>query len=293
MSLTAQTVQITNSLPSMHQQPVRANKRLGQHFLKHPSLARKIVAGLGLEEGDTVVEIGCGTGALTANLVGQGCRYIGVEVDDRLCSQLRRRFSAPGIEFLNRDILTLDLGEIRKRHAGNGFRVVGNLPYAISSPILQHLARHAAVMDLAVVMLQAEVADRLAARAGGRDYGVLSLIVQYHFRAEPLFIVPPQAFKPKPKVDSKVVRLVPRPHRALRPAEESLFFGFIKQAFSQRRKTLRNCLGDVQPEARARLSRTLRELGYPSTVRAEKISLTHFLQLFGALRGASRPCDLQ
>ena len=276
----------------MQQQPVRAKKRLGQHFLKHPSLARKIVAGLGLVEGDTVVEIGCGTGALTGNLVGRGCRYIGVEVDGLLCTQLRRRFSGPGIEFLNRDILTLDLGEIRKRRAGKGFRVVGNLPYAISSPILQHLARHAAVMDLAVVMLQAEVADRLAARAGGRDYGVLSLIVQYHFRAEPLFVVPPRAFKPKPKVDSKVVRLVPRPHRALRPAEESLFFGFIKQAFSQRRKTLRNCLGDVQPEAWARLSRTLRELGYPATVRAEKISLTHFLQLFGSLRGTSRTGDL-
>jgi len=277
----------------MQQQPVRANKRLGQHFLKHPSLARRIVAGLGLEEGGTVLEIGCGTGAVTANLVDQGCRYIGVEVDDRLCSQLRRRFSGPGIEFLNRDILTLDLGEIRKRHAGYGFKVVGNLPYAISSPILQHLARHAGVIDLAVVMLQAEVADRLAAGPGGRDYGVLSLIVQYHFRPEPLFVVPPQAFKPKPKVDSKVVRLVPRPRRPLRPAEESLFFVFVKQAFSQRRKTLRNCLGEVQPEAWARLSQTLLELGYPATVRAEKISLTHFLQLFDSFRRTSRPCDLQ
>lgn len=277
----------------MQQQPVRANKRLGQHFLRHPSLARKIVAGLGLEEGDTVLEIGCGTGALTGNLVGQGCRYIGVEVDALLCSQLRQRFSGPGIEFLNRDILTLDLGELGKRHAGNGFRVVGNLPYAISSPILQHLARHAGVIDLAVVMLQAEVADRLAARPGGRDYGVLSLIVQYHFRPELLFVVPPQAFKPQPKVDSKVVRLVPRLHRPLGPAEERLFFGFVKQAFSQRRKTLRNCLGEIQPEARARLAVTLRELGYAGTVRAEKISLAHFLQLFGSFRGSSRPLDLQ
>ena len=277
----------------MQQQPVRAKKRLGQHFLKHPSLARKIVSGLGLEEGDTVLEIGCGTGALTGNLVGLGCRYIGVEVDAVLCSQLHRRFSGPGIEFLNRDILTLDLGELRKRHAANGFKVVGNLPYAISSPILQHLARHAGVIDLAVVMLQAEVADRLAARPGGRDYGVLTLIVQYHFRPEPLFVVPPRAFKPKPKVDSKVVRLIPRPHRPLKPAEEGRFFGFVKQAFSQRRKTLRNCLGEVQPEAWSRLSETLRDLGYPATVRAEKISLDHFLQLFGSLQETSRPLGLQ
>ena len=269
----------------MQQQPVRAKKRLGQHFLKHPSLARKIVSGLGLEEGDTVLEIGCGTGALTGSLVGLGCRYIGVELDAVLCSRLRERYGGPGIEFLNRDILSLDLGELRKRHAGKGFRVVGNLPYAISSPILQHLARHAGVVDLAVVMLQAEVADRLAAGPGGRDYGVLSLIVQYHFRPEPLLVVPPQAFKPQPKVDSKVVRLVPRLHRPLRPAEESLFFGFVKQSFSQRRKTLRNCLGAVQPEAWERLAVTLRELGYPGMVRAEKISLAHFLQLFGALRG--------
>ncbi len=272
----------------MQQQPVRAKKRLGQHFLKHPSLARKIVAGLGLEESDTVLEIGCGAGALTVNLVGQGRRYIGVELDAGLCSLLRRRFGGPGIEFLHRDILTLDLGALRKRHAGNGFRVVGNLPYAISSPILQHLARHAAVIDLAVVMVQAEVADRLAAGPGGRDYGVLSLMVQYHFRPEPLFAVPPRAFKPKPKVDSKVVRLVPRSHRPLRPAEESLFFGFVKQAFSQRRKTLRNCLADLQPEAWERLAGALRELGYPAAVRAEKISLAHFLQLFGSLRSGAR-----
>ena len=277
----------------MQQQPLRAKRRLGQHFLKHPSLARKIVAGLGPEEGDTVLEIGCGTGALTGNLVGLGCRYIGVEVDAVLCSQLRRRFNGPGIEFLNRDILSLDLGELRKRHAGSGFKVVGNLPYAISSPILQHLARHSGVIDLAVVMLQAEVADRLAAGPGGRDYGVLSLIVQYHFRPEPLFMVPPQAFKPKPKVDSKVVRLVPRLHRPLRPAEESRFFGFVKQAFSQRRKTLRNCLGEVQPETWARLAGTLRELGYPGTVRAEKISLAHFLRLFGSLQETGRPSDPQ
>ena len=269
----------------MQQQPVRAKKRLGQHFLKHPSLARKIVAGLGPEEGDTVLEIGCGTGALTANLVGLGCRYIGVELDAVLCSRLRERYGGSGIEFLDRDVLSLDLGELRKRHAGNRFRVVGNLPYAISSPILQHLARHSGVIDLAVVMLQAEVADRLAAGPGGRDYGVLSLIVQYHFRPEPLFVVPPQAFKPKPKVDSTVVRLVPRLHRPLRPAEESRFFGFVKQAFSQRRKTLRNCLGEVQPETWARLAGALRELGYPGTVRAEKISPAHFLQLFGAFRG--------
>ena len=277
----------------MQQQPVRANKRLGQHFLKHPFLARKIVAGLGVEEGDTVVEIGCGTGALTGSLVGQGCRYVGVEVDAVLCSRLRERFGGPGIEFLNRDILTLDLGKLRSRPSARGFRVVGNLPYAISSPILQHLARHSAVIDLAVVMLQSEVADRLAAGPGGRDYGVLSLIIQYHFRTELLFAVPPQAFKPRPKVDSKVVRLVPRPRRPLGPAEENLFFGFVKQSFSQRRKTLRNCLGEVQPEAWARLAETLRDLGYPGTVRAEKISLAHFLQLFGSLRGTSRPPDLQ
>lgn len=277
----------------MQLQPVRAKKRLGQHFLHKSSLARRIVAGLGLEESDTVVEIGSGTGALTGDLVGQGCRYIGVELDAVLCSQLRQRFSNAGIEFLNRDILTLDLGELRGRHAAEGFKVVGNLPYGISSPILQHLARHAGVIDLAVVMVQAEVADRLAARPGGRDYGVLSLMVQYHFRTEPLFAVSPQAFKPRPKVNSKVVRLVPRSHRPLRPAEESLFFGFVKQAFSQRRKTLRNCLGGVQPETWARLAETLRELGYPESVRAEKISLDHFLQLFRSFQEGSRPSELQ
>ena len=260
----------------MQQQPVRAKKRLGQHFLHKPSLARRIVAGLGLQGNDTVVEIGCGTGALTGDLVGKGS-YIGVELDSVLCSRLRQRYGGPGIEFLNRDILTLDLGELRNRHAAPGFRVVGNLPYAISSPILQHLARHAGVIDLAVVMVQAEVADRLAASPGGRDYGVLTLIIQYYFRIEPLFGVPPQAFKPW----------------FASFLEESAFFGFVKQAFSQRRKTLRNCLKKVEPEAWERMAETLRELGYPGTVRAEKISLAHFLELFGSLRGSSEPSMLQ
>ena len=277
----------------MQQQAVRAKKRLGQHFLHHPSLARKIVAGLGLEENDTVLEIGCGTGALTGELVGRGSCYIGVELDAVLCSQLGLRYGGPGIEFLNRDILTLDLDQLRSRHATGSFKVVGNLPYAISSPILQHLARHAGVIDLAVVMVQAEVADRLAAGPGGRDYGVLSLLVQYYFRTAPLFAVPPQAFKPRPKVDSKVVRLVPRADRPLMPAEENLFFGFVKQAFSQRRKTLRNCFREAEPEAWQRLAGTLRELGFPGSVRAEKISLAHFLQLFDSFRGSSRPLDLQ
>ena len=271
---------------------VKAKKRLGQYFLHKPSLARRIVAGLGLQGNDTVVEIGCGTGALTGDLVGKG-PYIGVELDSVLCSRLRQRYGGPGIEFLNRDILTLDLGELRNRHAAPGFRVVGNLPYAISSPILQHLARHAGVIDLAVVMVQAEVADRLAASPGGRDYGVLTLIIQYYFRIESLFGVPPQAFKPKPKVDSKVVRLVPRPHRPLKPEDESAFFGFVKQAFSQRRKTLRNCLKKVEPEAWERMAETLQKLGYPGTVRAEKISLAHFLELFGSLRESSEPSMLQ
>ena len=272
----------------MQQQAVRANKRLGQHFLHHPSLARKIVAGLSLEVSDTVLEIGCGTGALTGELVGRGSGYVGVELDAVLCSRLRQRYDGSGSEFLHRDILTLDLGEVRSRHAARGFKVVGNLPYAISSPILQHLSRHAGVIDLAVLMVQAEVADRLAARPGGRDYGVLSLIVQYHFHAEPLFAVPPRAFKPRPNVDSKVVRLVPRSHRPLKPEEESHFFGFVKQAFSQRRKTLRNCLREGGPEAWQRLAETLRELGYPGTVRAEKISLDHFLLLYASFQGGSR-----
>ena len=277
----------------MQQQPMRPNKRLGQHFLHHPSLARKIVAGLCLEESDTVVEIGCGTGALTVELVGPAFYYIGVELDTLLCSQLRQRYGGAGIEFLNRDILNLDLGCLSKRHSAKGFKVVGNLPYAISSPILQHLARHIGVIDLAVVMVQAEVADRLVARSGSRDYGVLSMIIQYYFCTESLFTVLPRSFKPRPKVDSKVVRLIPRPNRPLKPQEENLFFGFIKRAFSQRRKTLRNCLKEAGPEAWDRLAETLQELGYPGTVRAETISLDHFLKLFHSFRGSRPPLVLQ
>ena len=274
----------------MQQEPIRAKKRLGQHFLNNPSLARRVVAGLNLEPEDAVLEIGCGTGALTRHLVDRGL-YIGVELDTVLCSRLQQRYGGPGIEFLNRDILTLDLGRLRNRFASNGFRVVGNLPYAISSPILQHLAGYGDVIDLAVVMLQAEVAERLVAKPGGRAYGVLSLIIQYYFRAEPLFTVFPQAFKPRPKVDSKVVRLIPQAHRSLKPADEGCFFQFVKRAFSQRRKTLRNCLKEITPKGQERLTEILEEFGYPKTVRAEGISLAHFLELFRSLRGKSEPSN--
>ncbi len=275
----------------MQQEPVRAKKRLGQHFLNNPSLARRVVAGLNLKLEDTVLEIGCGTGSLTRHLVDRGF-YIGVELDTVLCSRLQQKYGGRGIEFLNRDILTLDLGRLRNRFASNGFRVVGNLPYAISSPILQHLARYVDVIDLAVVMLQAEVAGRLVAEPGGREYGVLTLIIQYYFRAEPLFTVPPQAFKPRPKVDSRVVRLIPQPHRLLRSDDERCFFQFVKRAFSQRRKTLRNCLKAITPERQDRLMEKLEELGYPKTVRAEEISLAHFLEIFFSLRGIGEPSNL-
>ena len=258
---------------------LRAKKTLGQNFLQSTFLSKRIVASVGLSPEETILEIGCGTGSLTQHLIVTQS-YIGVEVDQRLCARLQQQYEGPGIKFLNRDILTVDFTQLRRRQPSSSFKIVGNLPYSISSPILQHLTHHVDVIDLVVVMLQSEVADRIIAEPGSRKYGVLTLIIQYYFSPQLLFSVPPHAFKPQPKVHSKVVRLRPQSNRALQLHDESRFFRFIKTAFSQKRKTLKNCLKGIPRYHQDHLRFLLHELHYPPNVRAEEVSLAHFVELF-------------
>ena len=258
---------------------MRAKKNLGQNFLQSTFFSKRIVASIGLNPEETILEIGCGTGSLTKHLIVTQS-YIGVEVDQRLCARLQQQYKGPGIKFLNRDILTVDLTHLRSRQSSPSFKIIGNLPYSISSPILQHLTHHVDVIDQAVVMLQSEVADRIIAEPGNRKYGVLTLMIQYYFRPQILFSIPPHAFKPQPKVHSKVIRLCPHSNRALQLHDESRFFRFIKKAFSQKRKTLKNCLKGMPRYPQDRLRFLLHELHYPPNVRAEEISLSHFVELF-------------
>ena len=268
----------------MSHEHVVAKKRLGQNFLHDPNVVRRIVSSLELAATDTVLEIGCGTGALTRHIVSKPQHFVGVELDKSLFQKLAYQYSSPSTHFLNQDILQLDLSELmhRLRQPGAKLKVVGNLPYYISSPIIEWLGKQSGMIESATIMLQAEVADRLVALPGSKAFGVLSLIASYYFTVTKLMEVRPGAFRPVPKVSSTVLRLKPNTQWTLHLKEELALFGFIKQSFSQRRKTLWNCLkGSVD---KGRLEAVLSRLGHAPNSRAEILSLEDFLSLFSHLR---------
>src|ERR1700675_2518072 len=217
--------------------PSQKRPRLGQNLLTDPGAAERIVAALGDVGQATVLEIGPGRGALTDLLAGRAERLIAIELDRILSAQLRMKYDArKNVEIVEGDVLQVDLaaliGPSRKA------RVVGNLPYYITSPILERLYRFWENVDTIVLLVQREVADRMGARPGSRDYGLLSAVTQLHARVEKLFTLPPGAFSPPPKVHSTAVRLTPTPQVPGVPAEG--FVEFLKLSFGQKRKTLAN-----------------------------------------------------
>lgn len=219
--------------------PHVARKRFGQNFLVSPGVVAKIVDAIHPQAGDSVVEIGPGLGALTEPLLARLDRLHVVEIDRDLIARLRERFPPDRLAIHEGDALQFDFTGL-----GPGLRVVGNLPYNISTPILFRLAASAGTVRDMHFMLQREVVERMVAPPGGPEYGRLSVMLQYRFEMERLFLVPPGAFNPAPKVESAVVRMTPRPQETLAAADEALLGEVVKAAFSQRRKMLRNTLRD-------------------------------------------------
>ena len=220
----------------------RARKRFGQNFLVDPHYIARIIDAVDPKPGDNVVEIGPGLAALTAGLVARAGRIAAIEIDRDLASRLRARFAPAELALHEADALDFDYVCL-----GPDLRVVGNLPYNVSSPLLFRLVECEATLRDAHVMLQKEVVARMAAAPATPDYGRLSVMLQASFRIERLFVVPAGAFRPAPKVESAVARLVPL--RAARPliADHALFARIVAAAFAQRRKTLRNALAALCP----------------------------------------------
>jgi 16S rRNA (adenine1518-N6/adenine1519-N6)-dimethyltransferase len=270
----------------MQQKDIRYKKSLGQHFLQDPRAIQRIVKSLNLTSDDVVLEIGCGQGALTGHILGKVRDYIGVEIDKALYERLLTR-GGPHAHFVNQDILKLKLEPLGQRFLPDEgrFKIVGNLPYYISSPIIQYLAHYSSLLQLAVIMVQAEVADRLTASPSTKSYGVLTLLAQYHFRIRELFIISPGAFRPVPQVFSKVLALVPIEVKPLQTDQEAGFFQFVKQAFSQRRKTFLNSMKGLSYCGRQPLGDLLQSLGYPTDIRAEAVRLEDFVSLYHSLNG--------
>lgn len=261
---------------------MRQKPKLGQNFLSDQSAARRIADGLGDIDTSTVVEIGPGHGAITGLLAPRAGRLICIELDRSLAAELRFRFrDHPNVEIIEADILSVDLTAMRQ--SGSKLRVIGNLPYYITSDILLHLCTHADAIDMAVVMMQREVADRVAAAPGSRDYGVLSVSVQRHADASALLTLPPSAFSPPPDVFSTVLHLRMQDRsNQLGSIDAKTFTRMLRSVFAQKRKTLGNNLR-AAGYSPAQIQAACAKAGTDQDVRAEALSLLQFAALYHVL----------
>jgi len=249
-------------------------KRFGQHFLADPHYVEKIVDAIGPKADDNVVEIGPGLAALTGALIKRAGRIAAIEIDRDLAARLRERFPSDRLALHEADALAFDFAML-----GADLRIVGNLPYNISSPLLFRLAAFEARLRDIHAMLQREVVARMTAVPATPDYGRLSVMLQSRFRVTRLFTVPPGAFRPPPKVESAVARLVPLGDLKPLIADDALFARIVAAAFGQRRKTLRNALAAFASEAQ------LRTAGIDPGLRGEALTVADFVRLANTLAG--------
>jgi len=273
----------------------RSKPKMGQHFLASESAAVRIVEALGDVSHSTVLEIGPGRGAITAMLARRAQRLIAVELDRVLSAQLRLQFSMnANVEIIEGDILKIELDTVFGPKPGllrpgmnftpEPARVVGNLPYYITSDIVLRLLEYHRYFSTILIMVQKEVADRLAASPGSRDYGLLSATTQLYGGVEKLFTLPPGAFSPPPKVHSAVVRITVEPRAGTLGVNEEDFIAFLKLCFGQKRKTLWNNLKSRYDEGELRAA--FAKAGVKPAIRAEALALERMAAVFRALAKA-------
>jgi 16S rRNA (adenine1518-N6/adenine1519-N6)-dimethyltransferase len=261
-------------------------KQLGQHFLVDRGVIDHIVLAIDPRPGDRLVEIGPGQGAITFPLLRRHGELTVIEFDRDLITPLMEASEGLGrLTIIHKDVLQVDFSRLADDdgHAASRIRLVGNLPYNISSPILFHALEHAAAIRDMHFMLQKEVVDRMGAEPGSKVYGRLSVMLQAVCHVEPLFDVPPAAFRPPPKVDSAVVRLRPRPAAQVGIADPLVFERVVREAFGQRRKTLRNAL-QASCDAEA-----IAAAGIRPDLRAEQVPVQGFIALANALTAGAAP----
>lgn len=245
-----------------------ARKRFGQHFLVDPGAVRRIVEAVDPKPGERLVEIGPGLAALTRPLIERAGHLHAIEIDRDIAARLLREFDPAALTLHCEDALRFDFSRL-----GQGLRIVGNLPYNISTPLLFHLARFAGSIADLHVMLQKEVVERMAAAPSTPQYGRLSVMLQYRFEMRRLFDIAPGAFRPVPRVTSAFVRMRPYPELPFPAQDEPLFARIVAAAFSQRRKVLSNALKGLLP------GRELAQLGIDPGARGESLSVAEFVRL--------------
>nr|WP_198134560.1 16S rRNA (adenine(1518)-N(6)/adenine(1519)-N(6))-dimethyltransferase RsmA [Geotalea uraniireducens] len=271
----------------MIMEKIRAKKSMGQNFLVDRNVLTRIVDAVNISAEDRILEVGPGKGALTALLVERAAQVLAVELDRQLVPFLAREFAPQkNVEFVQGDILKVNLSELLMDRWSGAWKVAANLPYNISSQVLFKFLDNPKLFSLLILMLQKEVGDRLIAAPGCKDYGILSVFCRLHFDISRVLIVKPGSFTPVPKVDSVVLKFVPLPAPRVDVEDESFFRKVVKAAFSQRRKTLWNCLksselgvdGDV-------LLSLLTKCGIDGSRRGETLSLDEFAVLTRAILG--------
>jgi 16S rRNA (adenine1518-N6/adenine1519-N6)-dimethyltransferase len=255
-------------------------RRLGQHFLASAAWRARILEALAPRAKDTWLEIGAGAGEMTLELAPRVGRLVAIELDERLIEKLRRATAGlKHVEVVAGDVLKLDLAAL----GGPRFKVYGNLPYYITSPILTRVFDQAERIEEIAVVVQLEVAERLAARPGRRAYGYLSVLAQLYSQPEIVLRIPPGAFRPAPRVSSALVRMrMAGERRAITMDREKPFLAFVQAAFAQKRKTVLNNLRAFLPAAEA--ARALREAGIPLRARAEELTIAQLVELFQRVR---------
>jgi 16S rRNA (adenine1518-N6/adenine1519-N6)-dimethyltransferase len=253
----------------------RAKKRFGQNFLVDTNVIDKIIHSINPQPEDHIIEIGPGLGALTQPLLKALNRLDAIELDRDILPHLKSLEGSDKLHIHNIDVLAFDFTEFKRSNFEQGkLRITGNLPYNISTAVLFHLVCHRNCIHDLHFMLQKEVVERIAANTGSNDYGRLSVMMQLYFRISPLFTVGPQCFSPAPKVQSAIVRMVPRTSLAITNDEHDAFASLVRQAFSQRRKTLKNTLrGLCNPDQ-------INAAGIDPSKRPQELCVDDYIKLF-------------
>jgi len=264
---------------------IKANKDLGQNFLINDDVIEKIIEKSQIEKNDLIIEIGPGLGVLTNLLLEKSDNVVAIELDKRMVEIISKRFILKNnLQIINEDVLKVDLNKLineRKKQTNiNKVKIVANLPYYISTPIIMKLLEEKLEIDEIIVMVQKEVAQRLVAKTGTKDVGAITYAVEYFSEAEKVIDVPKESFIPSPKVESAVIKLKIRKEAYVQVKDEKMLFNIIQKSFSQRRKTLVNALVNGKiVESKEKAEKIIKQLNINENIRGEKLTLEDFARI--------------